>query len=103
MAVKNKKPPARRTAIRGLLPTPPKVEELVVRELEGHPVTPAEKQRLMDSLKLQYFFGGKEIAYRKTARGVEVLAVGLREIGRLLRDTPVSKQKGIVIGHPEPW
>src|SRR5262249_15307338 len=73
---------------RGLLTTPPEVEEIVAREVQKYPITimtPEAKQRLTDDLNLQYYFEGEEVLYRPTERGAEVLAVGLREIGEVLQ------------------
>jgi hypothetical protein len=90
--------------LRGILPTPPEVAELVAQELEGHPVTDREKQRLTDCFKLQYYFGGHPILYRQTDQGKEVVAVGRDEIRRLLRKkmSPAERQT-IVLGYPELW
>jgi hypothetical protein len=99
-----RKEPLSPTALRGILPTPPEVEKLVARELEGHPVTDREKQRITDCFKLQYYFGGQWIAYRDTEQGKEVLAVGMEEIGRLLRKRmPVAEREEIVLRHCDPW
>jgi hypothetical protein len=89
--------------LRGLLPTPPEVEELVARELAERPMSDTARQWVTDGFKLQYYFGGQVIAYRNTRQGKEVLAVGMDEIGRLMRDLPGGESKSIVIGHPEPW
>ena len=89
--------------LRGLLPTPPEIAELVAREVDRLPMTTEARQRITHDWTLQYYFGGHEVAYRKTPKGVQVLAAGLEEIGQLLRRLPYSQQKGIVFGHPEPW
>src|SRR5947209_6840454 len=77
--------PSSPSPLRGILPTPPEVEKLVAREVARLPMTDAARQRVTDGFNLQYYFGGHDIAYRETDQGVEVLAVGLDEIGRLLR------------------
>ena len=89
--------------LRGLLPTPPQVVRIVNRWLKDRPATAEARQRITEDLKMQYYFGGQEIAYRETPQGKEVLAVGLEEIGELLRTLPCSEQKGIVFDHAEPW
>jgi hypothetical protein len=38
----------------------------------------------MNSLTLQYYYGGYDVAYRLTPQGVEVLAAGLAEVRQLL-------------------
>jgi hypothetical protein len=92
------------STLRGILPTPPEVTELLARELKDHPVTHQEKQRLTDSLKLQYYFGGYWIAYRHRDQGKEVLAVGMEEIGRLMRKRMAKAERdAIVLGCCDPW
>ena len=51
-----------------------------------------------DSLALQYYFDGTDIAYRRTSVGVEVVAVGLEEVGELIRTTPQEQREGVVFG-----
>lgn len=89
--------------LRGLLPTPPEVEELVERECKERPMSPEARLRVTEGLKMQYYFGGHPIVYRDTPQGREVLAVGMEEITRYYRDVPHSKQKGAVFGHADPW
>jgi hypothetical protein len=88
----------------GLIPIPPEVEALVAREearlSKEHGIipTPEARQRLVDSLTLQYYFDGIDIAYRRTPQGVEVVAVGLEEVGELIRTTPQEQREGVVFG-----
>ena len=83
----------------GLLPIPPEVEAVVAREevrlLREHGITPTPeaRQRMLDSLTLQYYFDGIDVAYRRTTRGVEVVAVGLDEVGELVRTTPQERRR----------
>ena len=98
----SRRTPRRRRKVRGILPTPPIVQRLVARELKDHPVTPQERQRITDCFKMQYYFGGHEIAYRKTPKGVEVLAVD-DEITELLRSVPPEEQEQIITGCPDQW
>jgi hypothetical protein len=101
VAVVDSAPPS---PLRGILPTPPEVEALVARELEGHPVTDREKQRITDCFKMQFYFGGHWIAYRQTDKGMEVLAVGMDDIGRLRRKrTPASEKDRIILRYCDPW
>jgi hypothetical protein len=96
--------PGPASELRGILRTPPEVEEMLAQELKDHPVTDREKQRLSDSLKLQYYFGGHWIAYRHTNQGKEVLAVGMEEIGRLMRKRMSAIERdAIVLGYCDPW
>ena len=53
---------------------------------------------MVDSLTLQYYFDGIDIAYRRTSQGVEVVAVGLQEVGELMRTTPQEQREGVVFG-----
>ena len=88
----------------GLIPIPPEVEAIVAREqarlLKEHGIipTPEARQRMVDSLTLQYYFDGIDIAYRRTSQGVEVVAVGLEEVGELIRTTPQEQREGVVFG-----
>jgi hypothetical protein len=88
---------------RGLLPTPPEVETIVAREVKKFPptiMTAEAKQRLTDDLNLQYYFEGKEVLYRPTERGAEVLAVGLREIGEVIQK--LSPEERLKVIHCQP-
>jgi hypothetical protein len=69
---------------RGLLPVPPLVEALVAREARRHAFTAEERQRLADNLTLQYFFEDRDVLFRRTPQGIEVLAAGMEEIDRAL-------------------
>lgn len=89
--------------IRGLLPVPPEVAKLVAREVKERPMTEEARQMVTRCFLLQHYFGGHEIAYRETAQGVEVLAVGLEEISRLFKKLPSAQHRGIVIDHLDPW
>lgn len=76
---------------RGLLPVPPEVEAAVVEEdaglLNEHGIVPTQedRQRQVNSLTLQYYYEGHDVAYRLTPQGVELLAAGLAEIRRLVQ------------------
>jgi hypothetical protein len=72
---------------RGLLPVPPHIEELVASEkvrLQPYVNEEAEK-RMRDDWTLHYYYEGEAVVYRVTPQGVEVLAVGLDEVGKLVR------------------
>jgi hypothetical protein len=89
---------------RGLLPVPSEVEAIVAKEearlWEAHGIIPTSeaRQRMVDSLTLQYYFDGIDIADRRSAQGVEVLAVGLEELGALIRSVPQDQREGVVFG-----
>jgi hypothetical protein len=90
--------------LRGILPTTPEIEELVVQVLEGRPVSDAARQRITDDFKLQYYFGGHPVLYRQTDQGKEVLAVGMDEIGRLKRKRiSAAERESMVLGWWDPW
>ena len=86
----------------GLLPVPPEVEQVVAREkVRLQPfMDQAAEQRTRDDLTLQYYFENTLIAYRRTPQGVEVVAVGLDEIGELVKKIPPEQRPDVVIGRP---
>lgn len=97
---------AARPKPRGLLPVPPEVEAAVAEGdaslWEKHRIVPTaeERRRQVVSLTLQYFYGGHDVAYRFTAQGVEVLAVGLPEIRHLVQEMSQDEILTIKIGQP---
>jgi len=97
---------AARPKPRGLLSVPPEVEAVVAKEearlMEKHgiPLIGEARQRLVDSLTLQFYYGGLDVAYRRIAERVEVLAVGPDEIGRLVRDSSPEERLKLKIGQP---
>lgn len=91
---------------RGLLPVPPEVEAIIIKE-EGRlrtekdiVPTPEARRRMVDSFTLQYYYEGFDVAHRPTPQGVEVLAVGHEEIGRLVRGMGREELLKIKIGQP---
>src|SRR5260370_21068799 len=68
------------SSLRGVMPIPAEVVELVAREASQYPMTETALQRLTDGFTLQFYFGGQDIAYLQTSHGKEGLAVGLEEI-----------------------
>jgi hypothetical protein len=90
--------------LRGILPTTSEIEALVNETLADRPASPAARQRMVDDLKMQFHFGGYWIAYRHTDQGMEVLAVGMDEIGRLERKRmPRAEKERIVLRYCDPW
>jgi hypothetical protein len=90
-----------------LLATPPDVDKAVEREVEdmatrGRPVVGEARERLLEGLKLQYYFGGQPFAYRETDQGKEVLAVGFKNMGRLLAKLTPEEVQTVVSGFAEP-
>ena len=97
---------AARPKPRGLLPVPPEVEAAVADDdsslLEEHGIVPTseDRQRQVNSLTLQYYYGGHDVAYRLTPQGVELLAAGLSEIGQLVQGMSQDELLTIKIGQP---
>jgi len=93
------RPPQPAHSPRGLLPTPPLVEQTVAREVAKFPTLNAEaKKRITDYFNLQYYFEGQDIAYRFTEQGVEVLAVGLEEMAKSLENLSQEELLSIILG-----
>jgi hypothetical protein len=87
---------------RGLLAVPPEVEQIVSREknrLQPY-MDKAAEDRIRDDLTLQYYFEGTYVAYRRTSQGIEVLAIGLDEIGELVKKLPPDRRPDVVIAQP---
>ena len=95
---------AARPKPRGLLPIPPEVEAAVAEDdaslLKRHGIvsTAEDRQRQMNSLTLQYYYGGHDVAYRLTPQGVELLAAGLSEIRQLVQGMTQEEVLTIKIG-----
>jgi hypothetical protein len=83
----------------GLLPVPGFVEEIVAAEkIRLHPYVNEEAaKRIRDDHTLQYYFEGETIAYRVVPEGVEVLAVGLDEIGEMVNTIPPEERPGYIV------
>ena len=62
--------------------------------------TAEDRQRQVNSLTLQYYYGGYDIAYRLTPQGVEVLAAGLAEIRKLVQGMSQEELLTVKIGQP---
>jgi hypothetical protein len=97
---------AARLKPRGLLPVPPEVEAAVAEDdaLLGREYgivpTAEDRQRQLNSLTLQYHYGGHDVAYRVTPAGVELLADGLVEIRELTQRMSQEELLAINIGRP---
>jgi hypothetical protein len=97
---------AARPKPRGLLPVPPEVEAAVAEDDAllgkeyGIVPTAEDRQRQLNSLTLQYYYGGHDVAYRVTPEGVELLADGLVEIRELTRCMSQEDLLTIKIGQP---
>jgi hypothetical protein len=97
---------AARPKPRGMLPVPTEVEAAVAEDdaLLGREYgivpTSEDRQRQLNSLTLQYYYGGHDVAYRVTPEGVELLADGLVEIRELTRCMSQEELLTIKIGQP---
>ena len=97
---------AARPKPRGLLPIPREVEAAIAENdsslFQKHGIIPTseDRQRQVISLTLQYYYGGHDVAYRLTPRGVELLAAGLSEIRHLVQGMSREELLTIKIGQP---
>jgi hypothetical protein len=88
----------------GLLRVPPEVAEQVTSEEariareHGFQLAPEARQRMLDDWTLNYYYDGAYIAYQHTPQGIEVLAVGLEEARKYMKDHPAETRKDVVIG-----
>jgi hypothetical protein len=95
------RPPA---SCRGRLPTPPAVAAVLEEHSERlEAMAPRTRQRFVDDLNLSYFFGGRQVAFRQTDQGIEVLAVGPREIKDLQERLSPLERLGVVEEEVRPW
>jgi hypothetical protein len=90
--------------LRGLLPTPPEVERRFAEETVRLAAMSPRKRRLVrDDYCLSYFFGGREVAFRQTDQGIEVLAVGRGEIDDLKSRLTAGELLDVVEEQVRPW
>jgi hypothetical protein len=71
-------------------------EARFIRE-HGAPMTPEARQRILDDWTLNYYYDNSYLAYRRTPRGVEVLAVGWEEVRKYLNDNPPETRQNVEI------
>jgi hypothetical protein len=97
---------AARPKPRGLLPVPSEVEAAIAEDdaslWEQRKIVPTaeERRRQIDSLTLQYYYGGHDVAYRLTSEGVELLAAGLSDIRQLVQGMSQEELLTLKIGQP---
>jgi hypothetical protein len=86
---------------------PPELAQAIEETCRKHRYRrPADRQFVADEYKMQYYFGGRDIAYLVTPKGRAVVAVGEMNTeaftAALARLTP--EERGRTILHsPEPW
>jgi hypothetical protein len=86
---------------RGLLPVPSAVSEHVAQEAlraqkeHGFALTDEAKQRMLNQGTLDWYYRDQWVSYREVPQGVEVLAIGLEEVGNLAR-TLTEEQRSTV-------
>jgi hypothetical protein len=96
--------PANAPRPRGLLPVPPEVTAIVdeqearVAQEHGIHILPVARQQLLDNYTLQYYYDDYTLAWRHTPQGVEVLGVGVQEIGALVRTLNQEQLLHVYIG-----
>jgi hypothetical protein len=84
-----------------LLSVPPEVAEHVEKEAaraqteHGFTLTPEARQRMVNQGTLDWYYRDQWVSYRETLQGVEVLAVGLEEMGALARRLTAEKRAAI--------
>jgi hypothetical protein len=89
------------TKVRGLLPVPPEVLDHVEQETtraekeHGFSLTSQAKQRMLNQGTLDWYFRDQWVSFRETSEGVEVLAVGLEEIGALNDKLTEDQRSGV--------
>ena len=85
---------------RGLLPVPREIEEGIAAERAriGPYFTDEYAKQSRDDQTLRYYFEGTYVVSRRTAQGVEVLAVGWDEVSKYLDDHQMETQQDVRIG-----
>jgi hypothetical protein len=87
---------------RGLLPVPPEIALEVSRDqaLRQPNYSDDYAKLTRDAWTLTYYYEGEMVAYRSTTEGIEIVAVGPKEVGQYLRVTPAEERRGVVVGRP---
>ncbi len=84
----------------GLVTPPPEIAAQVAKDrAESSPeIYNDDYAKLtLDDWTLAYYYEGWDVAYRSVPEGVEVMAVGLEEIGKYLRTVPPEQRQGVEI------
>ncbi len=86
---------------RGLLPVPPEVAQHVEQEAaraqreHGFALTEETRRRMLHEGALDWFYRDQWVSYRESSQGVEVLAVGLEEVGELASRLSAEERAGV--------
>ncbi|MCI0461696.1 MAG: hypothetical protein L0Z62_32495 [Gemmataceae bacterium] len=86
---------------RGLLPVPPEVANHVEQEAaraqreHGFALTEKARRRMLHEGALDWFYRDQWVSYRETPQGIEVLAVGLEEVGELASRLSAEERAGV--------
>ncbi|HYV39859.1 MAG TPA: hypothetical protein VE988_29485 [Gemmataceae bacterium] len=81
----------------GLVVPPPEIREQVAKQKAkvGPNFDSAYEELTLDDWTLAYYYEGIFVAYRSVPEGVEVLAVGDEEVGKLVQKVPKEKRLGV--------
>jgi hypothetical protein len=90
------------------LPTPPELAEAVdiCCRHAGYGPRGRDRRRVEDELKLQYYYGGWDVAYLPTPEGLVVVAAGECEsdaFGKALDGLPAAERRRVVYYVPGRW
>ncbi len=67
---------------------------------------PKDRQRVEEDIKLQYYFGGKDVAYLPTSRGLQIITFGgidTAEFAQDLARLSEEERKHVVLYTPPRW
>ncbi len=68
--------------------------------------TVLDRRRVEEELKLQYYYGGRDVACLDTPEGRLVVAVGtpvIEDLSQVLQSLPPGERERLSILSPEPW
>jgi hypothetical protein len=78
------------------------VEERFTSQQRKH-LTVKARQRMLDDVTKQYYYGGYPVVVMETTRGDAVLAFGEEEIGLFYHRVSPSLRTKVVSEFPDPW
>jgi hypothetical protein len=98
--------PAPRQPLKDLA-VPPELARTIERYCEDQRIQEVGYQNwVAEELKLQYYYGGKDVACIDTPEGRCVLAVGtpvIENLSKILLSLPLDERRKVAIVSPEPW